>query len=430
MRTARSTYCLLVFNLFIWCGFAQQTTYNISSAYQEARELAFVGDREAAEQVLKNILSKDSANTKANVLMASVTSWNRNYDKARRTFNKILSGKKSDATIWISAIKNELYAKEYATALGLANKALVYVQDNEIVRLKAMALEKLEDVKYSELGWHNTDSKVKGRRSKKKAIKIVAKINNEILEKDKGPKNRIGINNAVTIFNERFDPMIFSNISFKHKTKFGSIIPRINYSNRVGRQGLQYDLDLYPKLAKKVYAYLNYGYSDAPIYPRHKMGGDIYVSLPGAFEVSAGGRHIVTNTRNVTGITNSFGHYRGNYYFSLRSFITPRPDGLTRVSGNLLIRKYLKDAENYMGISGGMGVSPELRQFITDGVLLAETIFFIETQRLNFEYQFTSKRNAQNVYKTRIGLRRQELSFDSGNFFWGVTAGLNYSVKF
>ena len=60
--------------------------------------------------------------------------------------------------------------------------------------------------------------------------------------------------------------------------------------------------------------------------------------------------------------------------------------------------------------------------------MLAETLLFIESQRVNLEYQFTNKKN-KNIYKARLGVRRQELAFDSGSFFWGITAGLNYQVK-
>ncbi|MGS0528208.1 YaiO family outer membrane beta-barrel protein [Zobellia nedashkovskayae] len=158
----------------------------------------------------------------------------------------------------------------------------------------------------------------------------------------------------------------YSSISFKRQTLAGSIIPRINYSNRSGANGVQYDLDFYPKFSKRFYAYLNYGYSSSSVYPEHKMGGDLYVNLPGAFEFSAGGRYISYETKNVSVISNSLGHYRGNYYFSLRSYITPLSDNLTKFSGNFLVRKYLKDAENYLGLNVGMGFSPELRQ-LTSG---------------------------------------------------------------
>ncbi|MBC29929.1 MAG: hypothetical protein CMH48_03705 [Muricauda sp.] len=446
MRLSKTIYtCILGMACFY--GWGQELAYNGPKKpdVAQAHQMAFEGDHTSAKDLLLKILSKTPDDIQARSLLASTFSWSGKYDEARKHFNKITSEERTDRDVWISAIKNELYAKEDATALGLANKALYYLKDdNEIERLKNLALERITNKKYPEKGWHNqgpdiTNAKADSLKKDKKNTLENGKETGRATTDAEGRseasadteefQNRIGINNSFTVFSERFDPQVFSSISFRRKTLAGSIIPKINYSNRLGKHGVQYDIDFYPKFSKRFYAYLNYGHSNADIYPRHKMGGDLYVNLPGAFEFSAGGRYIITNTREVKAITNSLGHYRGNYYFSLRSFITPRPDGLTRVSGNLLVRKYLKDAENFLGVNVGMGVSPELRQIIADDQLLAETLFFIESQRLNLEYQFTGK-NGPNIYRARLGVRRQELASDLGNFFWGVTAGLVYQVKF
>jgi len=321
--------------------------------------------------------------------------------------------------------------------LGLSNKAAGYHKnDSEIERLREIALERINNKKYHELAWYNQESVIKTRedshanqKEKEGAevskVKIVPKTPVDI----EAQNNRIAINNSFTIFDQRYDPMIYSSISFRRQTMAGSIIPRINYSNRLGKHGIQYDLDFYPKFSKRLYAYINYGYSNASIYPNHKFGGDLYVNMPGAIEFSAGGRFINTDTKNISVITNSLGHYSGNYYFSLRSYVTPRPENLTRISGNFLVRKYLKDAENYLGVIIGMGVSPELRQLTSGDELLAETFLYIESQRLRFEYQFSGKKNS-NIYRAYLGITRQELVYDSGNFFWGVSSGIMYQVKF
>ncbi|GMN08854.1 hypothetical protein MTsPCn9_06900 [Croceitalea sp. MTPC9] len=427
MILRRSTYCT-VFMLLSVIGWGQDLADN---SYEDAHQLAYEGKHKQAREVLMKIAENSPEDDKAQYLLAKTYTWNGEYTTARKTYNKLISKDKNDKQFWVASIKNELYAGNNATALGLANKAIFYNNDTkEIQRLRRIAKERLENKEYSVLGWYNTDQKIISKHKKSKQTKVEsAKIENTSETENNALVGRFGVNNSYTVFSERYDPIFFSNISYRHQTKIGSIIPKVNFSNRNGINGLQYEIDMYPKFLKRFYAYLNYGYSNADIYPEQKVGGDVYVSLPGAFEFSAGGRYIVTRTRNVTAITNSIGHYRGNYYFSLRSFITPRPGNLTRVSANLLTRKYLKDAENYMGISVGVGYSPELRQIVAGDTLLAETLLFIESQRMSLEYQFTSK-NSQNIYKARLGVRRQELAFDSNNFFWGITAGLNYNVKF
>jgi len=440
----RKIHIVLFFALLCFFGRSQDVAYNeaYESSYTEAYRLAYDGKHKPAKEILTQLVSKNETNIEAQILLARTYSWSGQYEKARNEFNKITSQETGNSAIWISAIKNELYGKQNATALGLANKALFYVQSNpQIERLRKIAIARIENRSYPELGWHNTTSTLTTKlTSKKKTVKsIKTEVDDEITDKNsneaKTPvakeklKNRVAIRNAFTVFDQRYDPAIFSSISLKRQTLAGSLIPRINYSNRNGKNGVQYDIDFYPKFSKRFYAYLNYGYSNSPIYPNHKAGGDLYVNLPGAMEFSAGGRYITFPTRNVTVISNSIGHYRGNYYFSLRSYVRPKEDDLIGVSGNLLVRKYLKDAENFFGINVGMGYSPELRQLISGDELLAETLLYVESQRLSLEYQFTGKKNP-NAYRANMGVTRQEFAFAAGKYFWGISAGLTYQVKF
>jgi len=446
MIQQKRTYLVLYFALFGVLGLAQDMAYNDAAEpqYKEAYNLVYEGKHRTAKELLLQVLAESPDNLEARSLLASTYSWGGQYEKARDEFNTITSIEKGKRGVWISAIKNELYAKDNATALGLAQKALVHLkEDAEIERLRKIAIERIGNKEYAESGWHNTNGSPKTNKTTSKKLNGKnSSASDEIAEEksteDIRPKtpadeeaqnNRIAIRNAFTVFDQRYDPMIYSSVSFRRQTLAGSIIPRINYSNRLGEHGLQYDLDFYPKFSKRFYAYLNYGYSNASIYPKHKMGGDLYVNLPWAMEFSAGGRYINFETRNVTVVTNSLGHYRGNYYFSLRSYITPQPDRLTRVSGNLLVRKYLRDAENFFGVNVGMGYSPELRQLISEDELLAETLLYVESQRLSLEYQFTGKKNP-NAYRANLSATRQELAFAPGKFFYGISAGLTYQVKF
>lgn len=424
--------------LFLSIAALGQESYEASNAsYQEAYQLAYDGKHGLAHKMLDNLVKKDPSNSSVKSLYASSNSWYGNYAKARAEFNELLSKDKTNRSTWISAVKNELYAKNYAIALGLSNKALTYFkEDTEIERLKTLSLEGINNKQYDVKGWYNVHSKLITDKNKVDKAKKGSKDSTAIAEtKTKTPfaeqknNNRVSINNAFTVFNERYDPITFSGISFMRKFKIGSVIPKVNYSNRAGKNGLQYAIDFYPKITKGLYAYLNYGYSNSQIYPTHKMGGDLYLNIKKGYEFSAGGRFIQFPTRDLKVLTNSIGYYKGNYYFSLRSFITPLPDRLTTVSANLLVRKYLKDAENFFGVSGGFGFSPELRQFTSGEDILAETLLFIESQRLSCEYQFTTK-NSPNVYRTRLGVTRQELAFAPGSYFWSFSAGLTYQVKF
>lgn len=435
MRKEHLHIILLVLIAGIFRVTGQDTAGNFDTAYA----LAYEGKTHTAHNMLYLMINKPATDIDTSILWASTLSWRGDYDLARTEFNAILSTNKNNREIWISAVKNELYAKNYATALGLSNKSLVHIEnDAELRRLQAIAIEGINGLSYAEKGWYNVESNVKTKfvtaeKIEKTVVKEVDDKNGELLRKtpvtEEKLKNSVMVNSAVTIFDQRFDPITTSSIAYKRQTPFGSIIPRINNSNRVGKNGIQLDLDLYPKIAKGFYAYVNYGYSESELYPNHKMGGDVYYNHKSGVEFSAGGRFINFATKDVKSITNSLGYYKGNYYFSLRSYITPESNNLTRVSGNLLVRKYLKDAENYMGLNVGYGFSPELRQFTSGDQLLAETLLYIESQRLSFEYQFTSKNNL-SAYRTNVGVLRQEQSFDPGSYFYSISAGLTYEFNF
>lgn len=97
------------------------------------------------------------------------------------------------------------------------------------------------------------------------------------------------------------------------------------------------------------------------------------------------------------------------------------------ISGSLLVRRHLKDGNNYLGMNLGYGFDTEMNQFIVAGELLAQTLLFLESQRLRFEYQFTRTKNS-NKYKANVGLTHQQHAFSSGKFFLSVTAMLSYQV--
>ncbi len=80
-------------------------------------------------------------------------------------------------------------------------------------------------------------------------------------------------------------------------------------------------------------------------------------------------------------------------------------------------------------MSLGMGYAPELRQLSANNVLLAETLFFVASQQLRMEYQFTTG-DRGHLYRAHLGLTRQEFVSVPDTFFWALTAGMQYEIRF
>ncbi|MEO0528464.1 MAG: YaiO family outer membrane beta-barrel protein, partial [Bacteroidota bacterium] len=392
--------------------FAQELAYsgNPDISFFAARDLAFNDNRSMARDTLKRILTVYPDYADVRELLAKTYSWDGEHDKARAEFNKITSVERENKEVWVAAIKNEIYAENYPTALGLANKALLYVKkDEDIEFLRQRALNALQE-KYG-----------KGKDLSEALVKDPLELTNS--------KNRVRIDNSFDIFDIIYEPAIYTSVEYRRETKAGYIIPRLNYNNRFETHGIQYGIDFYPKFSKTFYGYLNYAYSDAPIFPDHRVRVEMYANLPKALESSAGIIYLDFVDSSAEVYTGSFGMYRGNDYYSLRTYVAPQPNGNTGVSGLFKARRYLKDADTYVGINIAMGYTPELKQLSANNILLSESLLFIESQLLQFEYQFSGK-NTNNIYGATLGLTRQELVFDPGRFFWAVSAGINYQVKF
>jgi YaiO family outer membrane protein len=400
-----TTAILLLFLLTTVAG--QEYVYNgdPDASYFTARDLAFTGNRSDARDTLIQVLTRYPEYIDVHSLLAKTYTWDQKYDKARAEFNSITSKEKQNKEVWIGAIKNEQYANNLHIALGLSNKALIYLKgDLELLGLKSEIVKQISDMQLLQ--------------NKLKATKI-----------SEEKKQAVTLYTEGEVFDQVLDPMYYGAIEYRKETKWGVLLPRINFNRRFNINGVQAEIDAYPKISKSLSGYFNYGFSNSEIFPKHRVGAELVKELPNAMEASVGFRHLSFATDDASILTGSFGLYRGNYYASLRPFVVPDAIKGIGVSGTLLVRRYLKDGNNYLGMNLGYGFDTEMNQFIVDGELLAQTLLFLEAQRLRLEYQFTPKTNS-NQYKVNVGMNRQELAFSSGNFFLSVTAGLSYQVKF
>lgn len=156
------------------------------------------------------------------------------------------------------------------------------------------------------------------------------------------------------------DPWHYASFSIGQKTTHGSVIGRANFARRFGKSGYQGEVDLYPRIAKNLYAYLNLGVSSSEIFPELRTGAELFGSLDRVWEVSMGYRHLRFPTEKTTLFTGSVGKYDGNWWTSVRPYIHHRDDGLAMSIG-VTARHYTADADNYVGASFSAGSAPNDR---------------------------------------------------------------------
>jgi YaiO family outer membrane protein len=395
----RAFLLLILFGQLVFAQ-SRQEVPDPDASFERARELAFKGEHEAARDTLMKILQAYPEYTDVHTFLANTYRWDGNHGQARKHFNRITSTERNYEDAWLLSIKNELEAGNRSIALGLANKALQYLGESQAIR--------------------NIRSQILGTPVDAMAA--------EDPEEDREYKNRVSVANRLETFDQYYDPMWYTSVEYRRETSLGRVSPRINYSNRFGINGIQYELDLYPRLSNTFYAYLNYGYSDSELYPNHQGAFELFANLPRAKEASLGARYLQFFNSEATLLTGSFGIYRGNYYLSARPYLTVVQGRSPAASGAILARKYLSDDFHFLGIRASYGYSPELRQLSSGGVLIEESLLFLESQQLLFEYQFTSG-NRQHLYLAQLGVSRQEYVLQPGAFFWVFGGGLTYRLR-
>ncbi|MFV5702091.1 YaiO family outer membrane beta-barrel protein [Flavobacterium sp. XS2P12] len=416
-KIIKLTFILAFFGIFQMSGQEIKFDGDPDASFENARNLAFNQQRKQAQDTLLFILTKYPDYHDIRSFLATTYSWDGEYKKARKEFDYILEKDKESKTTWIAAIKNELWGDLPYVAIEMTNNALKkFPNDAELLYLKASAQEKtnnpLEALNTLELILtQNPDDQ--------KAKEYKTSLNNDL------SRNAIGITSSVDIYSDVFDPMQYYALTYRRQTKYGSIIGRVNFNRRFNENGLQYEVDLYPKIAKGLYAYVNIGLSKSFLFPDVRYGLEFYKSLPKSFEVSLGIRTLkYSTTTNI--YTGSLGWYTGNSYLAFRPYFTPGETGTSK-SGTLTYRKYRSDADNYLGVALSVGFSPEINQFNINED--AAKFVDLKAQRINLSYYFTSS-NKQNAWGTQFGVSHQEIIFDQGNYFWIYSVALSWELKF
>ena len=366
-------YLFVLLFLSTFQSFSQEKVFigNPDTAFKKARELAFNKQRKQAQDSLRFILTSYPDYLDIRSFLASTYSWDGAYKKARKEFAYVLKKNPKRKTDWIAAINNELWGDTPFHGLELATDALKqYPNDAEILYLKAKAQE---NSKNPEEALATLKLILENNPDYKKAVNYKKSLINTL------SYNSIGIRSSVDLYskNER-DPMQYHTFKYSRQTKLGSITAKVNFNRRFQKNGVQYEIDMYPKIAKGLYAYVSAGVSNTDLFPSVRYGAELYKSLPKSFEISLGFRGL-KYTQTTTIYTGSVGWYTGNSYWSFRTYVTPGDAGSSK-SGTLNYRKYRSDADNYFSIAAGIGFSPEIDPFpLNDD---EEAIFDLKSQKL------------------------------------------------
>lgn len=172
-------------------------------------------------------------------------------------------------------------------------------------------------------------------------------------------KNSIALTHEQNHFDKQFaDPWYTTSLQYKKNLGFGTALARVNYATRYGQNGLQYEMDAYPKLGDKMYAYFNIGYSnDLPVFSKWRNGMNLFYSLGQGWEATAGYRYLYFDDAVWRG-TIGASKYAGSWLLNARSFFS-----FDQPFNNLSVffdaRKYFRNDVDYFWFLVGRGISPD-----------------------------------------------------------------------
>jgi YaiO family outer membrane protein len=368
--------CALVFFL-LQAGIFSKT---FAQTFEEARHFALDGERAKAQQICRVIL-KQGFNQDVALLLARTYAWDGNYDSTRLILNELLTRYPDNMEALDAFADVEYWSGNYTKAIEYCDLALKKDSVAEAFLFKKARI--LHSSKKYDEAVATLEKLIQINPAYTDALKKLQEYRLYVL------KNSIRLIYTLDYFDKAFDrdPWQITALSYNRKTKFGSVIARVNLAKRFDNSGFQGEIDAYPKISENNYGYLNYGFSQSTIFPRNRMGLEWYHNFPKSFEGSIGMRILYFTNSNVDIYTATLGKYTGNYWISLRSFVTPGTSG-TSVSGLLQMRRYFSDPENYFGLRLSYGVSPDDNQNLVDPDLESRLNLKTRSLRLEFNHLF------------------------------------------
>jgi YaiO family outer membrane protein len=236
-----------------------------------------------------------------------------------------------------------------------------------------------------------------------------------------------GVWQQIDFFNsDLYDPQYQTTISLTRVIRRSTYSVRATQGYRFGQTGTQFVFETYPVFNDRFYGFAEYAWSGSDIFPTHRLGAEVFAALPRRFEASLGFRYFdFSGEVRTLLLTGSLSYYYRQYLFTVRPFISFSDPGS---GGTLLLtaRRFFGERGNSLTLMAGIGNTTDRAFFQLGGGEVLENLIFLNHQQLMLmgEYHLTRRWYLNG----QAGIKRQELSFDSGNYVLNFTllAGVNY----
>lgn len=413
---------MLLFMAMSWSSVAQDAkAFDADTLFALARTEVFQGKKAEGREKLKLILEEDPGYEDVRIFLARSYSWDGSYAEARRELHTTLRKDPTHRDAVYALADVELWSGNFADALEVVQTAmLTYPADEHLLYKEANALASLgRDAE----ALRSLEALMQLRPEHKEGTALYNSID------ERTRKYTAGLLTGAEFFDRIFQPSYYMAVDMGRRNSWGSFHVRWNYARRFGTHGSQVEVDLYPRITKYMYAYVNYGYSESGLFPAHRIGTELFLKLPEGLETSAGVRYMAFDGDTKVAIyTGTVGWYFRSYWLSLRPFITPDSSG-SSFSATMAGRRYFVNADNYLQLSAGLGFSPDLGRLQNAAGFSEDAIHLLKARRIGLAWQ--QKLPAAWTLNVSAEVCRQEVSFNENEYvlITGAVVSLRKKLK-
>ncbi|WP_213279567.1 YaiO family outer membrane beta-barrel protein [Chryseobacterium indologenes] len=379
-------YSTFLFALLFPITMYSQQNLSADELFVKARNAAFEQkDYPASIALAKEALEKAPNYTDISVFLGRLYTWNKDLVSARAVFEELGKKEVQDEDYFLAYASLEYWNDQNTKAIEILDKGLSYHPKSEtLLLLKAKVYFGMDNYEEADKAV-TTLLTINPKNTEARALAV--RIN------ELNSKNAVGIVYNYSHFDKQFDDdWHIVGVSYKRITPIGSVILRGNYANKFAQSGTQIELEAYPRLSKMFYLYVGGGYSDdVGLFPKYRTGVSLNANLPHSFEAEIGYRQLYFNS-NIWMYTAAVGKYYKNFWFNLRTYITPDSKNISH-SYTGTVRYYTKGAQDYFAFQIGTGISPEENR----NNLLENETFKLKTFKIGGEYNFSYHSNLFSI---------------------------------
>jgi len=338
-----------------------------------AIQLEKAGSSAESLSLLEGHLGQHPDDGEARIRYGIILSWEKRRDEARKQLEMVLATSPTNYDALIALINVELWTDHPARAEELANRGLAAHPNDPDLLLSLARAQKAQK--------RTADAKA----SVKRLLDIAPERRDaQGLKEGLDEESRMwegSVSATEEWFNDGRARWSEWQGQITAHTSHGSYIARFSRADRFSESSYLAELETYARLRPGTQLYLNGGYSyDAALYPRTRFGAEIFQSLPGGFEMSAGYRRL-NFTSSVDIYTGSVTKYKGNWMFVARGFFVPDSAG-TSATIRVGARRYFQDADNYAGFWYSHGASPTEVRNVSDLSILHANSYSAEYSKV------------------------------------------------